>query len=208
MQSTLHPSLPPGGKFLLLHKLRAKKRDLQIEVHAVQEELSCIESCVKKLMATSEDIVCRMRSQQVSFSECSARLTSLDDTITILRSMIEHSKLDSIVMEDSEPNTLSHKVKSNNFLEVKITNKAMEVERNGAALLAGVAALGVELGVLEEGKGVRELETAGPQLLVATFSRLSREVGEREARVTALWQAVLDWRQVVTESGSTTAFVL
>ena len=204
MESTLDPSLPPGGKYLLLHKLRAKKRDLQIEVQAVQEELSKIETCVKKLMETSEDIVSRMRSQQASFSECSARLMRLDDSITILRSMLENSKLDSPMMEDTESNTLSQKVNSNNFLEVKITSKASEVGRNGAALLAEVAALGMQLEVLEEGWGVGELETAGPQHLVATFSRLSREVGEREARVTALWQAVVDWREVVADSGSNT----
>ena len=173
----------------------------------VQEELSEIETCVKKLMVMSEDIVCRMSSQEASFTECSARLMRLDDTITILRSRIEPRKLDSLglVMEDTELNTLSQKVSSNNnFLEVKIMKKASEVGRNGAALLAGVAALGMQLEVLEEGWGVGELETAGPQHLVATFSRLSREVGEREARVTALWQAVVDWREVVADSGSNT----
>ena len=64
MESTLHLSLPPGGKSLLLHQLKAKKRELQIEVQAVQEELSKIESCVKKLMAKSEDIVRRMRTEE------------------------------------------------------------------------------------------------------------------------------------------------
>ena len=192
-----------AGRRLMVHKMWAKKKELEIKVEAIREELVKLECYVTKLLEACTKVADEMKSKDWSFSACSSSLGELDDKIAIIHCMIdqvtEQALVDYPPKPDKEENgeTLE---KSKNILEQKISSKALSVTRDGESLLVLLSSLKQQLSkVLEDMTAVDETLCSFDELS-EVFCDFTRDVVTREEKVTTVWRRIAGWQEVTRKT--------
>ena len=118
---------------MLMQKIATKKMVFSGEVGEVQNKLVKIDHNVRRMLGDCEEVVEKMKTKKDSYGECSSRPRSMDDQITIHRSVIQILDLNSAhdVDERVQSNSISNQ---DNFLTEKIKRKAVDLGREGQVL--------------------------------------------------------------------------
>ena len=181
---------------MLMQKIASKKKVFSGEVCEVQNKLVKIDQSVRRILGDCEEVVEKMKTQKESYGECSSRLRSLDDQITILRSVMQRLDLNSV--QDVEERVQSISISNqDNFLTEKIKRKAGDVGRESQVLLNEMEVLKKFLeGLLEGLPELDSLESCNQEQLAGTFMEASNMMVEREVVLARVWEAVASWEAI------------
>ena len=84
MPNVPFPKLDIGGRSLILHKIEAKKKELDIVVASILEQLAPIEEyCNVEISDGVKAAVENFKSGKVKFEECSKIFSDIDDRVVL-----------------------------------------------------------------------------------------------------------------------------
>ena len=197
--------LPGGRSLVILHKIKAKKMEVDIQVNSVLEVLQTIEDFSFDGMKT---VVDKSMCRKDKFEDYSRRLSDMDDRVTLTIDMVSRA----ILELKSKPPEIKKGVakRSGQSLGDILIQR---LERKESELSMNLELLQLSLGVLREllkklpecgenGDGAPpDSGSRSPAQLESLFRLVSCRVEEKEKQLQGVWQCLEPWEAVVKGGG-------
>ena len=194
----------PGGPSLILHRIGAKRKELDIEVNSVLEELQMIEDCSLSISGEMKTLVDNSRCEMANFEDCSRSLSDLDDCVTLTCDMMSRA----IIELGGKPpeigkSATEHSPQSlTDILTERLERKENELSINLELLQLSLRELKDLLKKIPESEddgGGARLEHRNRSLaqLESLLRQVSCRVEEKETQLMRVWQCLKPWKEVL-----------
>ena len=192
----------PGGRSLILHKINAKKMEVDIGVSSVLEALQSIEEFSLSISDGMKTVVDKSMCGKDKFEDYSRRLSDMDDRVTLTIHMVSNA----ILELKSKPPEIRKDVAERSgrplgdILIQRLERKESELSMNLELLQLSLGVLRDLLNKLpergEDGDGAPS-DCWSTAQLETLFSQVSCRVEEKEKQLLGVWQCLEPWEVVV-----------
>ena len=209
------PKLDIGGRSLILHKIEAKKKELDIVVASILEQLTSIEDyCNVVISDGMKAAVENFKSGKVKFEECSKIFSDIDDRVVLAvdvlsRAIIElkgdlQEVCDKVPMAGYCPPPPMMTLRRDVVLKERLARRESELTMNFETLQACLRTLrekleSVPCGYLHGDCDPLRIKSQSLSQLENLYRQTCSKVDEKESQLLKVWECLGNWEVVLKE---------